>query len=201
MESQSALVVALRVAKEATDEISLDGWKRIWSILFELRDLKMLGGGISTRGKSLLMESEPDFLREYGRREWTMKLLKQGISEPGPKKSGVSSVFGAVGRALFGGNDIQASDEATNGQKSGERIKTVHRKEDLVVWNEIASSDDEDEPLVSDASETSFSINGPIRLTIGAKFESLLIQEDQLLKQQREMLVTGLERVDASSLE
>ena len=199
VESQSALVVALRVAKEATDEISLDGWKRIWSILFELRDLKMLGGGISTRGKSLLMESEPDFLREYGRRAWTTKLLKKGISDPGPKKSGVSSVFGAVGRALFGGNDSQASNEATNGQTSVERIKTVHRKEDLVVWDEIASSDDEDEPHSNDDSETSYTIHGTIPLTIGAKFESLLIQEDQLLSQLREMPVTGLERVDDSN--
>jgi hypothetical protein len=76
VEAQSAFVVALRIARDATDEIGVDGWKRLWLMLFELRDLKMLGGGVSNRSRSILMESDPVLLKEDGRRDWTMKLIK-----------------------------------------------------------------------------------------------------------------------------
>lgn len=200
VEPQSAFVVALRVAKEATDEIGVDGWKRIWLMLFELRDLKMLGGGISTKGKSLLLESEPDLLRDHRRREWTMKLIKRGNCVDDEKKSsGVTSVFGAFGRALFGSGDDQDANESTR-RMSAERLKSLHGKEEHVIWDEIAPSDDEDESASNfDDTENSLPARGSSRLTLGAKFESLLIQEDLLMNQQREMPVTGLERVDDSN--
>lgn len=195
VECQGAFVVALRIAKEATDEIGIDGWKRIWLMLFELRDLKLLGGGTSSRGKSLLMESDADLLREDLRREWTMKLIKRGNEHDSQmkKSSGVSSVFGAMGRALFGTTD--AVDEP-----STEIARTPHGKEDDIIWDDIAPSDDEDDSKTNfDETENAFSLHGDRQLTIGAKFEGLLIQEDLVLIQQRETPVTGLERVDDSN--
>ncbi len=197
VECQSAFVVALRVAREATDEIGVDGWKRIWLMLFELRDLKILGGGISSRGKSLLLESEVDLLREDLRREWTAKLIKRGNDNESlvKKSSGVSSVFGAMGRALFGSVETAVIDES-----SYEMIRTPHGKEEHIIWDDIAPSDDEDESMSGfEATESAYSIHGDSRLTLGAKFEGLVIEEDLRLSQQREMPVTGLERVDDSN--
>ena len=201
VESQSAFVVALRVAKEATDEIGVDGWKRIWLMLFELRDLKMLGGGINSRGRSILMESESDLLRDDGRREWNMKLMKRGdgMDAQTKKASGYTSMFGAVGRALFGSVESPAAARTSDGRAPLEIAGTVHGKEENVIWDELAPSDDEDESKDGyEETETSY-IHGDSRLTIGAKFESLLIQEDLLLNQQLELPVTGLERVDDSN--
>jgi hypothetical protein len=200
LEAQSAVVVALRVAREASDEIGVDGWKRVWSILFELRDLKMLGGGVASRGRSILMESDADFLKEDARRDWTMKLVKGGINgdEVKNKPSGMTSMFGAVGRALFGSIDDASINEAGEIPSREEVVRTIHGKEDHIVWDEIAPSDDEDEldPTRFHDANTSFSMPATGQLSAGAQFESQLIHEDMMLRAQREMPVTGLERVD-----
>eukprot|EP00339_Tiarina_fusa_P025497 CAMPEP_0117064884 /NCGR_PEP_ID=MMETSP0472-20121206/45332_1 /TAXON_ID=693140 ORGANISM="Tiarina fusus, Strain LIS" /NCGR_SAMPLE_ID=MMETSP0472 /ASSEMBLY_ACC=CAM_ASM_000603 /LENGTH=1197 /DNA_ID=CAMNT_0004785235 /DNA_START=66 /DNA_END=3658 /DNA_ORIENTATION=+ len=199
VEAQSAFVIALRTARDAHNEIGIDGWKRIWLMLFELRDLKMFGGGVSRKRKSALTESEPDLLKEDIRRDWTMKLIKRGKDDSGNNRSGgggVSSMFGAVGRALFGSVDDPSTVEPPS--PTVVRKRTVHGKEDHIVWDELAPSDDEDEAddSTDDESRVSFTLHAESRLSPGAQFESLLIHEDLLLNQQREMPVTGLERVD-----
>jgi hypothetical protein len=76
--------------------------------------------------------------------------------------------------------------------------RTIHGKEDHIVWDELAPSDDEDEAddSTDDESKVSFTLHAESRLSPGSQFESLLIQEDLLINEQREMPVTGLERVD-----
>jgi hypothetical protein len=197
VEKQSAFVVALRIARDAHDEIGSDGWKRIWLMLFELRDLKMLGGGVASRIRSILMESDPDLLKEDSRRDWTMKLIKRGKlgDEKTKNNSGMSSMFGSFASALFGSVDDPQFDDSS--EPTVEAIRTVHGKEDNVVWDELAPSDDEDErDGPGEDSDGAFSLNAENRLSLGAQFESILIQEDMLINRQREMPVTGLERVD-----
>ena len=105
-----------------------------------------------------------------------------------------------MGRALFGSVENPATRDSSDHQMTGERMRTVHGKEEHIIWDEIAPSDDEDESKLSyDETGSSYNIHGNSRLTMGAKFESLLIQEGLLLKQQREITVTGLERVDESN--
>ena len=196
VEAQSAFVVALRIARDATDEIGVEGWKRLWLMLFELRDLKMLGGGVSNRSRSMLMESDPDLLKEDVRRDWTMKLIKRGMVGNLPvKKGGVSSIFGSIGTALFGSvEDPAIDDEDDFGPSRVEVIRTIHGKEDHIIWDELAPSDDEEE--TNEQADDGFSFHTDSKLTLGARFESQLIQEDLLLNRQREMPVTGLEQFD-----
>ena len=200
VEAQSAVVVVLRIAREASDEIGIDGWKRVWSIVFELRDLKMLGGGITTRGRSILMESDPDLLSKEARRDWTMKMIKGGMGmDETPKKSaGVSSMFGSFGRALFGSVEEPDMNEDTGRQRLADVVRSVHGKEEHKIWDELGPSDDEDEINRNDDGDVGLSIHSNGRLSVGAQFESQLIHEDLRLSQQREMPVTGLERVDDS---
>jgi hypothetical protein len=197
VESQSAVIVALRIARDASDEIDTEGWKYIWAIIFELRDLKMLGGGLSNARKSLLRESEADLLTEEGRRDWTMKLLKRGGAASQDKRN-TGGLFASMGRALFGSVEDPIMDEPNDGAKF-EIMRTVHGKEDLVVWNELAVSDDEgDNGRESDDGDADFILRTDDRISIGAQFERQLIQEHMLLNQAREMgiPVTGLERVE-----
>jgi hypothetical protein len=80
-----------------------------------------------------------------------------------------------------------------------ETIRTVHGKEDHVVWDELAPSDDEEETgAESDEGDLGFSLRIDDRVSLGAQFESQLIQEDLIINQEREMgiPVTGLERVE-----
>ena len=198
VEAQSAFVVALRIARDATDEIGIDGWKRVWLMLFELRDLKMLGGGVSNRNRSILMESDPDLLKENTRREWTMKLIKRGEENDEPKKNGgMTGMFGAIGSALFGSVEDPLMEDEDAASTTAEMIRTVHGKEDLIVWDEIAPSDDEDEvDTESDDVDVSFSMHTESRITLGVEFESQLIQEDLMMNHQRETPVTGLEQFD-----
>jgi hypothetical protein len=200
VESQSAVVVILRIAREASDEIGIDGWKRVWSIIFELRDLKMLGGGIATRGRSILMESDPDLLSKDARRDWTMKMIKgaMGMDETPKKATGVSSMFGSFGRALFGSVEEPDMNEVTGRQRLADVVRSVHGKEDHKIWDEVGPSDDEDESNRNDDGDAGLSIHSNGRLSVGAQFENQLIHEDLRLSQQREMPVTGLERVDDS---
>ena len=196
VEAQSAFIIALRTAHDAHSELGIEGWKRIWLMLFELRDLKMFGGGVSRQRKSVLAESDPDLLKEDARRDWTMKIIKRGKNDESAKESSGYSMFGAVGRALFGSVEDPTIAEATS--PTVEIRHTVHGKEEHLVWDEVAPSDDENEANDStdDESKRSFGFNAETRLSPGSHFENLLIQEDLIIKQQREMPVTGLERVD-----
>ena len=55
--------------RDASSELDQDGWKNVWAMLFELRDLKMLRGSASRGGRSILKESDSDLLTEESRRE------------------------------------------------------------------------------------------------------------------------------------
>ena len=201
VEAQSALVVALRIARESSDQVGVEGWMRIWSMLAELRDLKVLGGGVANRDKSILMESDPDLLTKEARREWSMKIVKGSAeSEETPKKGAVKSIFGSVGRALFGSVEEPDIDDVSENQPTMDVIRTIHGKEDHKIWDELAPSDDEDELSRADSDDDDdddgFTLGHESRMSLGAKFESQLIHEDLLINQQREMHVTGLERED-----
>ncbi|CAJ1960993.1 unnamed protein product [Cylindrotheca closterium] len=190
VEAQGAFILALRIARETNEDIGVEGFKKIWSMIFELRDLKMLGGGVSKKNTSIVMESDPDLLKERARKEWNSKLVNKGRThEPQEKQnSGLwSALFGTSDEAE---EDANAANKQTNGRNS------IHGKESHILWDDVASNNDEGE-----RSEDSFGSNlepssASIEPSIGAHFERHLLQEDMLLSQQREMLVTGLERVE-----
>jgi len=198
VEAQGAAVIALHMIRDANSELDEEGWKYIWAMLFELRDLKMIRGRVSRRGKSLLNESDSDLLTEKIRREWTMKLLKKGkyAKSSTARKSGM---FASMRQSFFGSAEAPDLDE-DNDMSTIKVVRTSHGKEDLLVWNELALSDDEDEDedekYAPPEVEESFAVRTGSRLSIGRQFENQLIQQDMLINQQREMPVTGLERVE-----
>jgi hypothetical protein len=201
VEAQSAVVAAIRTALDAGEDLNGDGWKRLWSILFEMRDLKLLAYGGPSAKSSLLHESDPDILDESARRDWTISLVKGDMdffNRPRKEKKSTmsSSVFGAFGRALFGA-DTENDDERSAQLDSPSRrapVSSVHGKEDLVVWDDYAPSDDEEEPQsVEECDDLSSEMEG---LSPGAEFENLLIRESLGMSRQLDLPVTGLERMD-----
>jgi hypothetical protein len=198
VEAQSAVVVALRMVRDTNGDIDIEGWKYIWAIIFELRDLKLLGGGTSTKRTSILRESDTDLLKDHRRRDWTMKMAKRGKSSDGKERKSSSGLFASVGRALFGSVEHPTLDDPNESRSSiAEVLRTMHGKEDHLVWDELAPSDDEDEKeSEADEFERDFVFRMNSRLSLGAQFQSQLIREDLLFNQFREIPVTGLERVD-----
>jgi len=198
VEAQGGAIIALHMIRDANSELDREGWKYIWAMLFELRDLKMISGRVSRRGKSLLNESDSDLLTEESRREWTIKLLKKGKDVTSPTRAN-GGILASMGRALFGSVEDAVLDEAKD-LSNIEDVRTRHGKEDLLVWNELALSDDEeedeDEKYAAPEVEESLAVRTGNRPSIGRHFENQLIQEDMLINQQREMPVTGLERVE-----
>merc|ERR1719491_1563860 len=77
VECQSAVIIILNTAAECGELIGSNGWKMIWGVIFELRDLKLLGGGTNCKHRSLIMESDLDLLCAESRREWSMLLVKE----------------------------------------------------------------------------------------------------------------------------
>lgn len=214
VEAQSAVIVVMQIARDAGDEVGIDGWKRVWGIIFELRDLKMLGGGRSNKMRSILMESDADFLSEEERRDRTMWLMK-GDNGRGKNISRTqnSSFLGGLGRALFGLSERSESEQRfrvidNGGLESNDAVSTPHGKEDLLLWDDLAASDDEDD-VTGDEDEDDETILGFDRIvkdratmtrfgSAGASFESQLIHENFLIHHQTEAPVTGLERVEDS---
>ena len=197
VEAQGAVIVALNIVRDANSEIDEEGWKYIWAVIFELRDLKMLDGGSGRKGMNILKESDSDLLRDGSRRDWTLKLLKKDKNEERPNRSS-DGIFASVGRALFGSLEDPVMDETLT-PSNIDVVRTVHGKEDLLVWDEIALSDDEDESTTvveGEESSIDFTMRTANQLSLGRNFESQLIQEDMILNQQRETPVTGLERVE-----
>jgi hypothetical protein len=196
VEAQSAIIVALRAALDAGSDLDIGGWKRIWSMLFELRDLKMIAGGNSA---TILRESDPDLLNDNARRDWTMCLIKGDMeyAEKGPKveKEKRSSILSSFGRALFGVEDPYDNELLAEADAANVKERTVHGKEDLVVWDESALSDLED-VVQAAAGPTDSPVSGAPYLSAGAQFEGQLIRESIDMSRQMEMPVTGLERAD-----
>jgi hypothetical protein len=196
--AQSAVIVAMRIVDDANGDIDKEGWTYVFAMIMELRDLKMLGGGDSHASKSLLRETDPDLLKEESRRDWTMKLSKKGRASGRDKRAAGGGFLSSMGRALFGSVEDPAMDESIN-VPAAEYIHTVHGKEDLLVWDELAPSDDEDESEAkSDDDRMEFKLRVGDSVSLGAQFENQLIQEDMMLSQKQEMgiPVTGLERVE-----
>uniref|UniRef100_A0A7S2EHJ5 SEC7 domain-containing protein n=1 Tax=Ditylum brightwellii TaxID=49249 RepID=A0A7S2EHJ5_9STRA len=225
VERQSAVIVAVNTAKDSGEAIGFKGWKCVWGMIFELRDLKLIGGGRENKRRSLMIESDGDLLTAEYRREWTMRLIKEGLGwssvtddrlgKTVPKKA-MNFVFGAMGRALFG------SDAATNGQPlssdnsdvaNGQyaALRTIHGKEELILWDDLAPSDDEDDTAAEGDEDDDMFSSGMFfddedryrtsgtpmgNSSAGAAFESQLIHEDHLVYHYPETPITGLERLD-----
>jgi hypothetical protein len=208
VEAQSATIIVIQTARDAGDEIGVEGWKSVWRIIFELRDLKMIGGGKANKRRSILMESDDDLLSEEERREWIMCLMKG--DEDGQMVINPSQSTGFLG-FLFGSPENTESSQrrrrADKGRVASKRAApTVHGKEGLLLWDDLAPSDDEDDGVGEDDEEDDAMIGFDSSVkersmmtrfaSAGANFESQLIHEDILIHHQTEAPVTGLERVE-----
>ena len=201
IERQSAVVVVMKAASNLGDYIGTRGWICVLGILFELRDLKLLGGGTSIKHRSLIIESDPDFLRIDARRDWEMRLVKQcyeatgGDIEMNGIRNQKSGLLGAVGRAFFGSagdiknNKVDDEKRAKRDTASKEkRLSSSHGKEELVLWDDLALSDDEDE---LDATEENDDFSEMNNCSLGNEFEIRLISEEKITSQPGP--ITGLE--------
>ena len=197
LESQAAAIAAIRTAIENGENLDEECWKRVWAIIFELRDLKFIGRGNLSNRRGILHESEPDLLTESARLDWTMCLEKGDMdycSRPSPDKATdkSSSLLGAFGRAFFGSPAPVVRETATEENSFVEA--SLHGKEALVVWDEGALSDDDDD-YDSFTGTLSSGISGDY-LSLGMQFEDLLVRESMEMNRQMDMPVTGLERMD-----
>ena len=188
LERQGALIVAINTAVENGDMIGLDGWKYIWGMIFELRDLQILSG------KSL-KESDPDLLTAEARIEFSRRLMQ--MDEPDvirdtPRKGIMSLVFGT-------GSSENLPNQIT---RRGSQ-QSLHGKENLLLWDDIASSDEEDEPNSSNDEYGSLPHyqRSPSRQfsSVGTAFENQLFNE--MAYGNEDMPVTGLERIDSGQAE
>jgi len=190
VERQSAVVVAMKIAIECGDLIGLEGWKCVFSILFELRDLKLIGGGGKRmKHRSLLIEGDTDMLQSDARRDWEMQIVKVCFGASGGSARNEASKSRKVGflNTLIFGSSSQVSPPRENNPSSlfegGPLLQlSEHGKEELVLWDDLAPSDTESEVESGD-------IVSPV-MSLGRTFEKLLIQENQSAQ---EGPVTGLE--------
>ena len=167
-------------------------------MLFELRDLKLLSRGHTDINRSLLHESDSDFLTERARIDWTMGLEKgdmdyssRVVKEQDKGKGG--GLFSAFGRAIFGPGGADYENSLDISETVDAREPSLHGKEKLAVWDESAPSDVEDyyEKEESPVAGLVSDLSSP-----GSLFESLLIKENIDMKRLTDMPVTGLERAD-----
>ena len=188
LERQSALIVAINTAVENGDMIGLDGWKYIWGMIFELRDLQLLSG-------KNLRESDPDLLTAEARIEFSRRLMQ--LDEPDviqdtPRKGLMSLVFGT-------GSSENLSNQPT---RRGSQ-QSLHLKEDLLLWDDLALSDEEDEPNSNDDeyARLPYYQRSPSRKfsSVGTAFENQLFNE--MSYGNEGMPVTGLERIDSRQAE
>ena len=186
LERQSALIVAINIAVEYGNLIGLDGWKCVWTILFELRDHKLLSG---EKDRSILNESDPDMLSSRARLDFCQKMATDlnGFIEVEDKPRSMSLmnfVFGSAG-SLDGGRTALVQ---------GGNTRFTDGKEDHLIWDELASSDGEDE---TSPEYLSFPSDSPRKSSIGSQFECQLMYENRL---ENDLIgVTGLERIDSTT--
>lgn len=148
VERQSAVVMVIKNAIDCADIIDKEGWKCVWGIVFELRDLKLLGKGKNNH-QSLVIESDDDLLQPHHRREWEMSLMKEcyeasGGTNPEGNEQPKSGLLGAMGRVFFGSTEnirSGVSDSDNNlispcGSNHGNplHVPSKHVKEDQVLW-------------------------------------------------------------------
>jgi Sec7 domain len=180
LESQAAVIVVIKTAIDAGEDLDEDCWRRLWSMVLELRDLKLLSR------KQMLRESDKDLLSRAARFDWNVCLENGDMdyTSGSRKKKAGPGLFGAVGRAIFGSSSGIA-------EQADEADPTLHQKELHVVWDDGAQSDcdmdeeNDDEDSLPVASSS----------TLGAKFEDLLVSESAP-PMAEDMPVTGLERIE-----
>lgn len=180
LECQAAVVVVVNTAIDAGEDLDEDCWRRVWSMVLELRDLKLLSR------KHVLKESDKDLLSQTARFDWNICLENGDMdytSRNNRKSKTGPGLLGAMGRAIFGSNDEIA-------EQDDQHEPTRHQKELLVVWDDGAQSDcDMDEEVDT---ELPLASTGE---TLGAKFEDLLVSESAP-PMAEELPVTGLERIE-----
>eukprot|EP00579_Thalassiosira_antarctica_P012680 CAMPEP_0201921956 /NCGR_PEP_ID=MMETSP0903-20130614/10133_1 /ASSEMBLY_ACC=CAM_ASM_000552 /TAXON_ID=420261 /ORGANISM="Thalassiosira antarctica, Strain CCMP982" /LENGTH=2026 /DNA_ID=CAMNT_0048459001 /DNA_START=149 /DNA_END=6229 /DNA_ORIENTATION=+ len=211
IEHQSALTVAVSIAEENGDMIGLDGWKCVWGMVFELRDFRLLNGGEGKRrrqqrGPNVMKESDPDLLSPEARDDFRRRMAHwddDGYDEVEggvPKRQSMSLMS-----FVFGSSETLDEGKNTKVQKGGcATTRSLHGKEEFLVWDDLASSDEEEEEeeeernnsSSGDTEYLSFPSERSRRISsIGAAFENQLIYESTL---GQEVIggVTGLERID-----
>lgn len=204
VEAQAAVVVVLRTAVEAGEDLDIDGWKRLWAIICELRDARLLPS-------FLLHESDEDLLRPNRRQEWIAAMLEgdmadivadesckegDGRNKKKAMPSRPSSMLGVLGRAFFGSDGPAVAPPPKPVPRSG--------KEDTFIWNDLApsdgESDDEDGNYERGPDEVRkdsvLYVDGMHHLSPGAIFEAQLIRESIDIDQHIETPITGLERAE-----
>mmetsp|Transcript_2900 Transcript_2900/g.6245 ORF Transcript_2900/g.6245 Transcript_2900/m.6245 type:complete len:1300 (+) Transcript_2900:2291-6190(+) len=198
IEHQSAFTVAVNIAEENGDLIGLDGWKCVWAMVFELRDLQLLSGGRRPR-PNIMKESDDDLLSPESRADFRQRMANNwddefdGNVEGGQARSLMSFMFGSSGSLEGGGKNN------TSAQGGGVcTTRSLHGKEEHLIWDDLASSDEEGELSNSSSSDTeylSFPSERSRKISsIGASFDAALVYESTLGNE--EMGVTGLERLD-----
>ena len=149
IEQQSAFTVAVNIAEENGDIIGLDGWKSVWAMLFELRDQQLISG---RRRPNVMKESDPDLLSSDARIDFCRRMANwdddyddvEGQSRKG--MSLMSFVFGSSG-------SLEGKNAPAQG---GGYTRSSHGKEEHVIWDDLASSDEEDEHSSDDSEYLSF---------------------------------------------
>ena len=190
IEHQSAFTVAINIAEEHGDLIGLDGWKCVWAMLFELRDLQLLS---ARRRPNIMKESDPDLLSPDARMSFCRRMANwDELDEVDqPRRGGLMSF-------VFGSTSSGSLERNTPVKNTGNARTTFHGKEDLLIWDDLASSDDEDDHSSTDTEYMSFpSVRSLKVASIGATFENQLVHEEATLDS-GEIGVTGLERIDVS---
>jgi hypothetical protein len=194
-ERQSAAIVVLQTAVNFGDAIRKKGWVCVWLMLLELRDLKLISEKSSRKSRSIVIESDVDFLTDAARKNWNIKLENEFLKATGRDKSNKDNIRlrkgGFLGSLIFGSPSSNTLTKTVASDENGSPLLGIsnHEKEKLVIWNENISSDTEDDCEEVDDDNTS--------LSIGHLFEKLLIKESEVLIQSETVPgVTGLETYD-----
>ncbi|KAL7551709.1 hypothetical protein ACHAWF_014889 [Thalassiosira exigua] len=193
LEHQSALTVAMNVAEENGDTIGLDGWKAVWGMIFKLRDLQLIS---KRRRPNIITESDPDLLSPEARSEFYCRManwddeFEEADGQPSKGMSLMSFVFGSGGSS--------GSLNEGNNAPSQQRGQLAHGNEGQLIWDEMASSDEEEHTL-NDTEYLSFPLDqSPRRISsVGSLFENRLVFESTL--DNEEIGITGLERMSHSN--
>jgi len=173
-ERQSALITAMSVAKDSGDDIGVNGWKALWSMVFELRDLKLLS---RNRRNGLIFESDHDLLTPDNRKLWKKMLLQQGSgrrSSDTTNNSSSTSVMGTMSRIFFGDSERQSSSHSLIPDDDGLAFSR-HEKEKLFLWDDLDDDGPDNEVLNMDHDPS---------ISLGTMFENLIIQESDSMPQQ-----------------
>lgn len=177
VERQSALIVAVKVCLEYGDVVGLDGWKFIWGICLELRDLQLLP---ARNNPTLLSESEVDLLSPDARQMFSLRITKgDDYEDEDSRQSG--GLFGALFRVASSSDNIQ--------NQIQDSALTVHCKDVQLLWDEF------EEDTGNDAgSQESDSFVSRNQSSIGVAFQNRFAAENA--SGEHDMPVTGLERMD-----